>query len=218
MTKNATDKFARQLIECLHKFGADHSNPVLHLLECQRLVEKTRYPEQALSFGNDWWRVFYHCHDADDQHGDEHGHFHFFTRNLADAKNKSDWSHVVALSVDNMGQPLQWFMVNQWVTGSEWFLNEWFDGSFSGLAESNEEQLLQKWFQAMLCLYREEIAYLLRLRDKNFGFLCNKADLKSCFQDKDIYMLAVEPIALIEKLQASLNMDVKLSSQDDIVA
>ena len=218
MTNHETDKFARQVIECLRKFGAEQSNPVLHLLENQPPVDRAKYPETALGFGNDQWRVFYHCHDSVEQHGDEHGHFHFFTRSPTDQNNETAWSHLVALSVDGMGQPLQWFMVNQWVTASEWFLNEWLEDAFSGLSKSNEEHLLQRWFQSMLCLYRDEITYLLRLRDKNFAFLCNKSDLKSCLQDRDIYMLAVEPIALIEKLQANLNMDIKISDHDNNVA
>lgn len=218
MTKGMTDKFARQLIDCLHRFGSAQSNPVLHLLDNQQPVDKSRYPDDALAFGDDQWRVFYHCHDSDDRHGEEHGHFHFFTRSQSGNKQTENWSHLVALSMDNMGQPLQWFMVNQWVTGGDWFLNEWLEKTFARLTAISEPGLLEQWCQAMLCLYREEIAYLLRRRDKSFAFLCNSDDLKSCFQERDIYLLSVEKISLIEKLQHSLDTEIKIAEKDDHVA
>jgi hypothetical protein len=218
MTDKMTDKFARQLIDCLRRFGSEQSNPVLHLLNRQAPVDKSRYPDEALEFGNDQWRVFYHCHDSDDRHGDEHGHFHFFTRSQTGDKHSTEWSHLVALSMDNMGQPIQWFMVNQWVTGGDWFLNSWLENTFTQLIKTKEQSLMQQWCQAMLCLYKDEIAYLLRRRDKSFAFLCNKDDLKSCFEDRNIYLLSVETISLIEKLQRSLNTEVKITEQDDHVA
>ncbi len=218
MTDRLTDKFARQLIDSLHHFGSAQSNPVLHLLNNQPPVDKSRYPDEALGFGNDQWRVFYHCHESDAQHGDEHGHFHFFTRSPSGDNDSSEWSHLVALSMDNMGQPIQWCMVNQWVTGGDWFLNEWLAATFEQLTTANEQGLFEKWSQAMLCLYKDEIAYLLRRRDKSFAFLCNQADLKSCFEDRNIYLLSVETVSLIEKLQHSLDTEVKTTEQDDHVA
>jgi hypothetical protein len=218
MTDRLTDKFARQLIDCLHRFGSAQSNPVLDLLDSQPPIDKSRYPDEALGFGNDQWRVFYHCHESDAQHGDEHGHFHFFTRSPSGDNDSSEWSHLVALSMDNMGQPIQWFMVNQWVTGGDWFLNEWLATTFEQLTTANEQGLFEKWSQAMLCLYKDEIAYLLRRRDKSFAFLCNQADLKSCFEDRNIYLLSVETVSLIEKLQHSLDTEVKTTEQDDHVA
>lgn len=218
MTNLQTDRFARQLIDCLNQFGTQQSNLVLDLLEHHQPVDKTRYPELALAFGNNQWRVFYHCHESPGKHDDEHGHFHIFTRSIEKVADKTDWSHLVALSMDNMGQPLQWFMVNQWVTAGTWFKPVWLDKIIDELSRQQEQNIIQKWFQSMLYLYSEEISYLLKLRDKNISFICNSPDLQSCFQDRDIYLLAVEPISLIEKLQTSLNTDISVPTRDGNVA
>ena len=218
MTNKTTDKFARQLIDCLQRFGAMQSNPVLHLLEKQAPVANSRYPEEAIGFGDDTWRVFYHCHDSTDQPSDEHGHFHFFTRSRSADDDVTAWSHLVALSMDKMGQPLQWFMVNQWVTDGDWYRNEWLDSSFQQLARAHENGLLEQWCQSLLYLYKEEIAYLLRQRDKNLAFLCNSDNLGACFQDRDIYLLSIETVSLVEKLQQQLDTDIKTQDRNGDVA
>lgn len=202
---------ANQLLSCINLFGERHSNPVLSILSGLQPIDKTRYPEHALSFGQDKWRVFYHCHDSPAMQEDEHGHFHFFTRTPAQTDEKYEWSHVAALAMDNMGQPLHWFTVNRWVTDGAWFEQDWLDDAVFELSLHQEPQLLGRWFQAMLCLYLEDISDLLIQRDINLPLQRYLDDPDSVFIDHDIYLLSSAPVNLLNKLGSCFPAETAVS-------
>lgn len=106
---------------------------------------------------------YYHCHlpPADEV---EHGHFHCFIR--PDGA-KGPVHHVIAVGVDAFGRLHRIFTVNQWVVGDAWLdadptiaLLPRFDVQLS-----NPSYLVNRWLTAIIRLYEDDIATLIRQRD-----------------------------------------------------
>ena len=109
---------------------------------------------------------FYHCHPREEPSQDEteHGHFHCFLRPEG---RDGPIHHLIALSVDAYGRPLQFFTVNQWVVGDDWLpadetirLLPRFDVHLA-----RPGYLVNRWLTAMIRLHEDQIADLLRARD-----------------------------------------------------
>ncbi len=111
--------------------------------------------------GSQW---YYHCHipSAD---GVEHGHFHCFSR--PDGAN-GPVHHLIAVGVDAHGRLHRLFTVNQWVVGDNWLPAE----ATIALLPSFDVQmpkpsyLVNRWLTAIVRLYENEIADLIRERDR----------------------------------------------------
>ncbi len=125
----------------------------------------------------------------------EHGHFHLFLRGegmqagiaplvlpeLAVANApvprqsaplkrgiRDEVCHLVAIAVDGQGEPIRLLTTNRWVTGETWYRAEdviGMLGRFRLISES-PAALLNRWINALVCLFQPEIARLLRQRDK----------------------------------------------------
>ncbi len=115
---------------------------------------------------------FYHCHAADPaQPADasapaaEHGHFHCFVR--PEGAN-GPIHHLAAIGVDAHGRILRLFTVNQWVVGDDWLAAE---GTIALLPRFDVEMprpsyLVNRWLTAVFVAYEDEIAGLIRARDR----------------------------------------------------
>ena len=125
----------------------------------------------------------------------EHGHFHLFLRGegmpagvtplllpelaVANAPaprqsaplklgTSDEVCHLVALAVDGRGEPLRLFTTNRWVTGETWYRADDVIQMLDRFRVHGDRPstLLNRWIGALLCLYRPEIARLLRARDR----------------------------------------------------
>lgn len=115
---------------------------------------------------------FYHCHAADPDApagvtapADEHGHFHCFVRPEGAA---GPIHHMAAVGVDAHGRILRLFTVNQWVVGDDWLDAE---PTIALLSRFDVEMprpsyLVNRWLTAVLFAYSDEIAGLIRARDR----------------------------------------------------
>lgn len=115
---------------------------------------------------------FYHCHAADpDAAADpsapagEHGHFHCFVRPHGAG---GPIHHLAAVGVDAHGKILRLFTVNRWVVGDDWLDAE---GTIALLPRFDLEMprpsyLVNRWLTAVFVAYEEEIAGLIRERDR----------------------------------------------------
>jgi hypothetical protein len=106
---------------------------------------------------------YYHCHIPAE--GDEHGHFHCFVR---PSGKDGPVHHLVAVGVDAFGHLKRLFTVNQWVVGDDWLdaeatiaLLPRFD-----MQMPRPSYLVNRWLTAILGLYGDEIAELIRERDR----------------------------------------------------
>ncbi|WEX09804.1 hypothetical protein [Chelativorans sp. AA-79] len=107
---------------------------------------------------------FYHCHPAEEGAA-EHGHFHCFLRPEGP---DGPIHHLAAVGVDAYGRLLRLFTVNRWVTGDDWLDAE---KTIALLPRFNVEMprpsyLVNRWLTAILAAYENEIAGLIRERDR----------------------------------------------------
>jgi hypothetical protein len=125
----------------------------------------------------------------------EHGHFHLFLRGegvppgitpllppelaVANAPaprqsaplklgGSDEVCHLVALVVDERGEPLRLFTTNRWVTGETWYRADDMIQMLDRFRVQSDRpsSLLNRWIGALVRLYQPEIAGLLRERDQ----------------------------------------------------
>ena len=195
----------------LQDMAAQETNAVLTLLaEVDHLETACRYPDSGILFAGNRWRAFYHCHQAASMHAKEHGHFHLFT----DIGNNA-WAHVAGLSVDAEGQPLQWFMVNRWVTDGPWLESTAFPDQLEYVdADAEHEGLVESWLGALLQLYRDELSELLIKRDKQIKLYSKERCRQETMEEREVYLLATQAIVLQLKLEKYLLADPVLNNEN----
>ena len=186
------------------------TNPVLQVLNLNEILEENKkYPTELLHFNQTGWRAYYHCHPAsrsgNHRFQGEHGHFHIFVRTH---KNPEEWSHLVALAMDSMGQPLGWFTVNHWVTAETWKSVSVLAKHLNSIAFSEQKTLVERWLLSLLALSCEQVKSILDERDR----VLKQYELKSnnnIKQDKNIYILSAIPIVLTESLNRGCSDYIK---------
>jgi hypothetical protein len=192
--------WSQTLFACMQEMAERQTNPTLLILGgAESITTDQRYPDESLYFGNEQWRVFYHCHDSPDKDPAEHGHFHLF------ARQGEDWAHVVAMSIDHMGQPLNWFCVNRWVTGGPWLSRDDLLQHLNSDHYSIDDPLVGRWLFAMLQVYRSLLLDLLQQRDRQFRSLAGERDPQTVMEDRDIYTLASAPVDIQTTLEVCLS-------------
>ena len=193
------------LVACLLEMAELETNPVLQVINPEiPLQENKKYPAELLQFNKLGWRAYYHCHPAsragNHRFKGEHGHFHIFVR-LDDVENEPErWSHLVALAMDNMGQPLGWFTVNDWVTGETWIDSDMLSTYLKSIPYDNSSitKLVERWLLSLLTVSRDEVHSILIDRDKALKQKQLNVDKLTVKQDKGIYLLSERPINLIK--------------------
>lgn len=193
---------AETLVHCLVEMGEQDSNPVLEVIGHQTtMLQEIKYPAEHLQFNGTGWRAYYHTHannpGLNHLFAKEHGHFHIFIP----ADDFDSWSHLAALSMDEFGQPLRWFMVNHWVTGGTWLDAAALIKKLESVPFSQQSNLLEIWLLSLLSIYKKEIIALLLERDKSIEINNNEAQSTEPKQNREIYLLAEKNIELKAKLE-----------------
>jgi len=181
------------------------TNPVLQVIDIP-LLEDKKYPSDLLTFNQLGWRAYYHCHPPSraghHRFEGEHGHFHIFVRLNKAFNEEEEWSHLVALAMDGLGQPLGWFTVNHWVTGEKWqsakYLNKYLDSI--PYDELKETRLVEIWLLSLLALSRKTVNNVLYERDIKLEKLQKKDPELDVKQSRDIYLLSEKSISLMDLL------------------
>ncbi len=186
------------LFHCLTEMGKQNSNPVLQVINNEkRIVVERKYPKGMLQFKGAGWQAFYHCHANKPEllklFEAEHGHFHIFVKV---ASEPVSWSHMVALSMDVLGQPLRWFTVNHWVTDEAWVKAEVLIQKLQDIPFAHQQTLLTQWLLAMLAVYQQELSALLLRRDEFF----KGKQQQTITEDRGIYLLTEQAVNLKDKL------------------
>ena len=191
---------ALQVFHCLQDMGQRNSNPVLEVLGTQTVIQvQQHYPDVPLNFQAERFRAYYHCHPDEFRISGEHGHFHFFIR------TDDGWAHAVGLCMDTLGQPIKWFVTNQWVTGGPWLKTQQFPKNM--LRDINNNMLwVERWLLAMLELYQDEIVHLLRERDQIVKTNHHEYPSGSFLEDRKIYLIAESAVSLPERLMVMVKI------------
>jgi len=196
MTSTLADE-ADYLASIIFRMSTLQTNPVLLSLENEsNFVANKKYNLPAIKSKNFNLRVFYHQHRFPDRSPDEHGHFHLFTR----SKQQTDWQHLLAISMDRQGQPVQFSTVNQWVTDSDWVEQIEFEPLFQQLQQQDPESLLLSWFIAILCLFKDEVSELITKRDLQLSDIKETSAINDILNDRSVYTLSTLPLKLEQKL------------------
>ena len=164
-------------------------------------------------------RWYYHVHAPGSRDEGEHGHFHLFLHRTQLPKGlepkvwppqgedcKAHVTHLVGLSIDTVGIPRAWFTVNRFVTNEFLFPADVMIEHLPdfNVDETKEDDLVNRFVTAMVALYREEIAELLRQRDARHAELVAKHGEKGYEKESGVEMLSQIPI----------DLDAKISSLD----
>lgn len=195
---------AIDFMHTLNQLGMQKTNAVLEVLDGQRPKSKQKYPEDKLHFSDNGWLAYYHCHDMPENDTEEHGHFHLFVSSTGDGK---DWCHVCALSMDGEGQPLAWFMVNQWVTGTAWLSADQIAPLLNDITIPDSVSVTERWLLNLLIVYRNTIKKLLFKRDKVMTKIMENSVQDDIFNDHQIYEICRHTIELESALMMALNSD-----------
>lgn len=160
-------------------------------------------------------RWYYHVHAAGQRDAEEHGHFHLFLDQEQLDDHDGAWSepssksptranvlHVAALSIDYAGIPRKWMVTNRWITDEWLYPAEKIIPTLPRFNVDNtqEDKTANRFLTAMVAMYREEIASLLRRRDERFAEMGASPENRQPFQ-KGNDVLAEMDIDLDEKLE-----------------
>ncbi|MGD9923070.1 MAG: hypothetical protein AB7V13_16750 [Pseudorhodoplanes sp.] len=170
---------ADTLLSVLAEAARDGRHVIQDLIGDTPFTQWTHYPAEDVHDARSGALFFYHAHAPEDRDSDEHGHFHCFVERskLTSAappvahpkasEGGKQLCHLIAISIDRRGVPVELFTTNQWVT------DEWLypaeaviplidDFVFS---DADEMPLASRWLSSFVALYQPIIAQLLRERD-----------------------------------------------------
>jgi len=145
-------------------------------------------------------QFYYHAHGSRRCPPNEHGHFHLFARNLA---GEASFSHLAALSLDAQGWPLRWFCTNRWVTGEHWLPAAQLIEALAGFQPRTTGRLapVAQWLAAMVHLYADGLAALLRRRDRLMAGRLAHMPAETLFEDRRLDVITETQVALPARLQ-----------------
>ena len=131
-------------------------------------------------------RWYYHVHAPGDRDPSEHGHFHLFLHRSQIAANAQARSipaegeeaaahvtHIAGLAIDHHGIPIRWFATNRWVTDEFMYPAQTVIDHLDryNVDRTDEDPMVNQLMTAMVALYRDELADLLRERDRRLDSL-----------------------------------------------
>lgn len=138
------------------------------------------YPDDDARDARTRSRWYYHVHTPGDRDPAEHGHFHLFLHRTqlddsagfvaapeAGEDAPAHVTHIAGLSINHAGIPISWFATNRWVTDEFVYPADTMIAHLDryDVDETAEDPLVNRLLTAMVALYRDELAELLRMRD-----------------------------------------------------
>jgi hypothetical protein len=142
-------------------------------------------------------QFYYHAHDSSRRPDDEHGHFHLFLR-----RPGGGFFHLAGLSLDAHGWPLRWFTTNRWVTGGDWVDADTAIAALPCFAPRTHGRLapVARWLGAMVTLYADTLAGLLRRRDAVVVRRLAHQPAERLFEDRRLDVITEVRVALPRRL------------------
>jgi len=146
------------------------------------------------------FRYYYHCHAGHGARPEEHGHFHVF----ADAATAGEVTHLVAIGVDAYGRPLRLFTTNRWITDECWQPADKILQRVDTFVMRAPQALrrVHAWLQALLQVFRPQLRWLLRARDRRLRALRGERSLAAVFDDRRVTILSQSDVSLERQAQA----------------
>ena len=177
------------------------------LAGARQFVELRHYPTNDVIDRATGTQFYYHAHGSTRRPRDEHGHFHVFARlpevPATGSASVPGFFHVAALSLDAQGRPIRWFTTNRWVTGERWTDAQRVVAALRSLRPRARGRLapVAEWLDAMLRLYAEPLAALLRRRDAVIARRCARREPEAVFEDRRLDVVTECAVSLPERLR-----------------
>ena len=214
-------QWAQQVLTAQHHIQILSGSSILHqtLNELPRHQSMRHYPLGDRIDYQQGGQYFYHCH-RENFTTTEHGHFHCFLRQAAIPKHirrkpglnwqpKSAMTHLVAIGMDKLGQPIRLFTVNRWVTDESWYdachVNNLVKRFKLSLNDSSSWQLIDQWVEGMVHLFTPHILWLHQQRDLLMSQHQASVDRNSHYEDRNIEELSSLTINLPAYIQWIIN-------------
>ncbi len=182
--KNRLLKRAEQVLVNQHQMITLSGHNILHhtLQNHDKHIRFNHYPKGDRIDKKTGSQYFYHCH-RENEESEEHGHFHCFIRQYGipsymKPKSLPDWdkyqnnpmTHLVAIAMNRLGQPIRLFTVNRWVSEETWYraahMSRLLNRFKMTLPEDQHWTILDQWIEGMLHLFAPQIYWLHQKRDE----------------------------------------------------
>ncbi|MDX6750646.1 hypothetical protein SH611_12565 [Geminicoccaceae bacterium 1502E] len=160
--------------------------------------EWSHYPEGDVFDPESRSQWYYHAHPKEERPG-EHGHFHTFRR-------EGERSiHLLAVSMDRYGRPIQLFTTNRWVTGESWAPAGEVAAHLAAfdMALARPSWPVNRWLGALLRFYRPLALELLAQRDATLEAWRRRYPHEDAFEDRRLEVVSHERIDLARDLAAA---------------
>ena len=216
-------RHAKKLLTAQQQMISDKGTSILHYtLQNKKQHESMRhYPKGDRIDHQTGSQYFYHCHREDLERG-EHGHFHCFLRyKQIPAHIKptllTDWdkyidnpmTHVVAIAMDRLGQPIRLFSVNRWVSSEIWYdakhASKFTTRFKMSLTDDPYWQFLDQWIESMIHLFAPQIAWVYTQRDAAIKAHQQNNPDESVYENEHIEELSSIGIDLTQQVQWIIN-------------
>lgn len=211
-------EYATQVLQSQQLMTTEQGNNILHytLKDKERHERMSHYPHGDRIDHSTGAQYFYHCH-RENYERTEHGHFHCFLRYKHIPKSikptpLADWdryidnpmTHLVAIAMNQLGQPIRLFTVNRWVTSEVWYGAEHlprFLKQYKMTLEDTYWQVLDKWVEGVLHLFAPQISWLHQERDRKIKFHQEHYSIENPYMDYELEELSEISIDLKQQIE-----------------
>lgn len=200
-----------------------------------KFYEMNHYPEGDVFDAETHSQYYYHAHRPE---SGEHGHFHTFLRAPGMAAGVEpvpyaggeEWprgeeaiSHLVCISMDDWGEPLELFAINRWVAGECWYRAEDVIPMLDRFAidHARPSWPVNRWIGAMIRLFQPQAAALLRQRDRVVAAWQEEHPGVDVYEDRELEItgsLAISVERQIERVERALAQGATSSPTDQEVS
>lgn len=210
--------YAQQVLESQQQMTSAPGNNVLHYALNNRdgYERMSHYPCGDRIDHTTGAQYFYHCH-RENYESTEHGHFHCFLRYKHIPKSikpapLADWdryidnpmTHLVAIGMNQFGQPIRLFTVNRWVTSEIWYGAEntlQFLKRYKMTLDDPYWQVLDKWVEGILHLFAPQISWLHQERDRKINLHQESKSVENPYLDYELEELSEISIDLKNQIE-----------------
>ena len=221
-TLSAMAEAGNEAIECQRVLAKSGDNIVSEILRGQgTFYEWTHYPKGDVYDFVSHAQYYYHAHPKAERPG-EHGHFHTFLRAGGMPKDASPaivpgsgpaadtdevLTHLVAVSMDDHGQPIQLFTTNRWVTAEVWYpareVIAMLDRFVIDLARPSWP--VNRWITALVRLFRPQIELLLLDRDRVIAEWRRRHPKLDVFEDRRLEVTSKLEVTVEDQVRGILS-------------
>jgi hypothetical protein len=215
--------YATRILQAQQLMTTDEGQNILHYtLNTQERHERmSHYPKGDRIDHSTGAQYFYHCH-RENYERFEHGHFHCFLRYKHIPKTIKpaplvDWdryienpmTHLIAIGMNQFGQPIRLFTVNRWVTSEIWYEAKHTSRLIKHYKMTLEDpywQVLDQWVEGIIHLFAPQIAWLHQERDKLMLHHQTTSTAENPYLDYELEELSHISIDLKEQIEWILSI------------